>query len=506
MRADEVRLPIDLLDAIADAIVVADAVTGQRVYANRAVLELAGVSREELAGVPLGAPSTLPEAERINGAIAEIRNASLEEARFESHIQRPDGSRVPVEIRMSRCAPPAGDGHPLIVFVARDIGEQRRAEQAVRSAFERSPVGMALVRSEPDGSRRVLLANDAVGHLLGVTAASLIGTVLDDHVEAASAGASPLVPPDTAAPFGRRCRVRRADGAETWIEERTTVLPDTAAYELTDSPVADGSDPVWLVEMVDVSMFEIDARHRRLRARSAELVARISQAMLAGQPIEVSYLAVAEGIADVLGAQHVALSMPDASGRHAIVAGVGPLADAMRRGEIPVNQAFVAAVASLQRAVVLTPPASAAARMPGGVGPLAGVRFGPAGGGAGGMTVMRPPGAAPFEEAELDVLTDVAAQLALAVALGAARIDRERLDVLEERQRIATRLHDTVVQDLVASGMVLGAHLAGQPADSAALRAVVEQLDATVERLREVVFDLAAQDALDALTASTDRG
>ncbi|MGF1647074.1 MAG: PAS domain-containing protein [Kineosporiaceae bacterium] len=72
------------------------------------------------------------------------------------------------------------------------------------------------------------------------------------------------------------------------------------------------------------------------------------------------------------------------------------------------------------------------------------------------------------------------------------RAARQRLAVLQDRQRIARDLHDTVIQDLIGLGMHLHAEAGHEP--DAARRArdseLVDQLDRVVRRLRAEVFQL----------------
>lgn len=62
----------------------------------------------------------------------------------------------------------------------------------------------------------------------------------------------------------------------------------------------------------------------------------------------------------------------------------------------------------------------------------------------------------------------------------AADRSRRRLELLEDRQRIARDLHDTVIQALIGIGLQLG------PAGN---ESVIDQLDEAIMRLRLVVFD-----------------
>lgn len=72
------------------------------------------------------------------------------------------------------------------------------------------------------------------------------------------------------------------------------------------------------------------------------------------------------------------------------------------------------------------------------------------------------------------------------------RSTNEQLEIARDRGRIARDLHDTVVQQLFATGMGLHA-LAGTMTDAAAqatLVSAVDQIDLAIRQLREAIFDL----------------
>lgn len=77
-----------------------------------------------------------------------------------------------------------------------------------------------------------------------------------------------------------------------------------------------------------------------------------------------------------------------------------------------------------------------------------------------------------------------------------ARIaDAEReLEVIGERERIARDLHDTVIQDLFATGMSLQATLRriDDPAAAERISDAIDGLDDTIRRIRTVIFGLSA--------------
>lgn len=69
------------------------------------------------------------------------------------------------------------------------------------------------------------------------------------------------------------------------------------------------------------------------------------------------------------------------------------------------------------------------------------------------------------------------------------------LAILEDRERIARDLHDTVIQELFAAGLKLNAiagrlDLAGQPESTESVRQIAGALDGTIDRLRRTIFDI----------------
>ena len=99
-----------------------------------------------------------------------------------------------------------------------------------------------------------------------------------------------------------------------------------------------------------------------------------------------------------------------------------------------------------------------------------------------------------------DAFTDIDEELTVALA-GAAGVAIENarlhtrigeLVLLEDRERIAKDLHDTVIQRLFATGLSLQgtARLAARPDVRARIEDAVEDLDVTVKHIRTVIFGL----------------
>ena len=104
------------------------------------------------------------------------------------------------------------------------------------------------------------------------------------------------------------------------------------------------------------------------------------------------------------------------------------------------------------------------------------------------------------EKADGDVFTDVDEELAVALAAAAGlAIENAGLhqymqaaSLLDERERIARDLHDDVIQRVFAAGLRLQstAQLCTQPVVAERLSQVIDDLDVTVQQVRNAIFQL----------------
>jgi signal transduction histidine kinase len=103
-------------------------------------------------------------------------------------------------------------------------------------------------------------------------------------------------------------------------------------------------------------------------------------------------------------------------------------------------------------------------------------------------------GGAEFDEEDEELVAALAA--VAGVAVDNARLHERLLSLtlVEDRERVARDLHDTVVQRLFAAAMALqGAiRLAGDDEVRRRIESVVEEIDATITEIREAVFELHA--------------
>jgi signal transduction histidine kinase len=129
------------------------------------------------------------------------------------------------------------------------------------------------------------------------------------------------------------------------------------------------------------------------------------------------------------------------------------------------------------------------------LGPAIVFPLGGAGRARGVLTIGRRPGAIPLPRAVVDLVTTFTAQAAIAMELAERRSDAERLAVFEDRDRIARDLHDLVIQRLYASGMKLQGTMPmiDRPAAEERVSSVVDDLDVTINDIRQTIFALQAR-------------
>jgi len=116
------------------------------------------------------------------------------------------------------------------------------------------------------------------------------------------------------------------------------------------------------------------------------------------------------------------------------------------------------------------------------------------------LVALRNADDAPFQPAEVPLLTSFAEQATLALSLGEKNRAQRELDVFADRDRIARDLHDHVIQRLFATGLQLQSTLrrSPDPVMQQRIQQAVEDLDTTVREIRTAIFDLhttAADDA-----------
>ncbi|MFB4308283.1 histidine kinase [Actinomadura sp. GTD37] len=98
----------------------------------------------------------------------------------------------------------------------------------------------------------------------------------------------------------------------------------------------------------------------------------------------------------------------------------------------------------------------------------------------------------PFGDTAQRLVETFAAQVAVALELAARRRDAERPALLEDRDRIAGELHDTVIQRLFATAMTLTGTMTitRSPDVAVRLEQAMDDLDGTIRQIRSTIFAL----------------
>jgi signal transduction histidine kinase len=112
----------------------------------------------------------------------------------------------------------------------------------------------------------------------------------------------------------------------------------------------------------------------------------------------------------------------------------------------------------------------------------------------GALLLNRVPGGRSFTEAELELAADFAGRASVALELGIARSDQERMLLFEERGRIARELHDRVIQQLFGTGLQLQNVLAALPPgrSQSQVDSAIAGVDEAIAQIRRIVFTLSS--------------
>jgi signal transduction histidine kinase len=262
------------------------------------------------------------------------------------------------------------------------------------------------------------------------------------------------------------------------------------------------------VAVENARLYEAARRQQRWIQASAEVTTRL----LSGSEPAEALADITRQALELSGADLAVLALPDEEGRRLTIAyAEGDGGDAARGLVLPAGQSLSGRVLASGEPVTSADFAAderAAAAARGAmsqIGPAIVFPLGVPGNVRGVLTVGRRHGAAPFPPAEADVVASFAAQAGVALELAASRAEAQRLDLYEDRDRIARDLHDLVIQRLYATGMSLEGTMPmiTRPEVASRVTNAVDAMDETIKEIRATIFALQDRDA-DRLDLRTD--
>ncbi len=490
-----------VLESAPDGLVLVDR-TGIIRYANRMMETLCGHMSTAMIGQPV--ELLVPQASAAAHVALRTRYVANPSPRpmgsaMELSLMHADGSEIPVEVGL---APLTLDDLPFVAVSVRDVTERRQAdrerrrllaqvaisEQYFRSAFEGAPVGMVVTEVHSQGARIVRRANEQFAAILGTDIDSLINTDLRDrtHADDVRTDGEALQQMADGRQVALRTdrRYRRSDGRFVWTNEQTVRMRN------------DGEPVLTLSHVVDISaqraQQETEARARHLEAQIGLLVSELLQSGIT-QATYDDIARVAAMLADA--ADAVVIIRDESLDLDHLVGCHGPTATMFAADGGTPPAAMVEMIRTAGRVVAVHPDDIVPEPYRGRFGDLlaAPLRLGNQSTGI--LVVARGLGSASFSSESRATLDTFATRMALALAAAQGRAAETRVRVLDDRERIARDLHDTVIQELFAAGMRISAALprVTDPTATQGLNEVVDQIDATIKKVRAVVFDLHTQ-------------
>ena len=315
-------------------------------------------------------------------------------------------------------------------------------------------------------------AGEALGRHLSTLVPAGAALGLEDHLEAGAA---------TRTRGALDTRWRHRAGYEVDVAVSTSPLRTPDGTQLGFSMVV---RDVRTRKKAESELRRVFAQEQRLEQRHAA-TAEIWLALLSGVPLTESLVLICHHGGELLDASAVVICVKDHNNLRVIAAaGVSPEVVGTTH---PARGSFEERVLQSGRPVQVAVRTDVVTRV---VVPL--VPDGPtlalpviAGGATVAvLTLARDTGGAAFGTADLGIAEGLAAQVAFALGMEAARQDREQMALLGDRERIARDLHDHVIQQLFATGIGLQGILPLVGGDIATER-VSDAIDSLDDTIRE---------------------
>ncbi|WP_426513793.1 GAF domain-containing protein [Dactylosporangium sp. McL0621] len=265
-----------------------------------------------------------------------------------------------------------------------------------------------------------------------------------------------------------------------------------AEFSRDDEEVAKALAGAAGVAIENATLFD-EARRRR---DWQEAMTAVTTDLLRGADRDQSVRCLADCALQASGADGAAFTAPpgDPASEPRVTLGFGLLEPWHGRSVSPVGTLAESVLDSGVPALVTDPagdPRTAAE--PGAVPQLGSMMAAPVAGNHGlhgVLTIAHRRGSDRFEGADLEQFAAFAVHAGLVLDVAALRRENEQIQALEDRQRIATELQDTLIRDLFALGLSLQGVAARNtnPDTRAGLAAGVDDLDRIIRAVRTAVF------------------
>lgn len=350
---------------------------------------------------------------------------------------------------------------------------------------ESAPDGLLIV----DHDGELLLVNEQVEKMFGYDRSELLGQtvelLLPSHLRAvhqAHRAEFNSHPRNRAMGVGMLLMGRRKDGSEFPTEVSLSPLPDTA-------------DPRVIASVRDVTERHLADKERDRQARWLQGLAEVQAALLEDRPVADALELICRFASEISASTMVVIGQPDdgedeirvlaTSGNTSVAQHETLLIDEGIRSALKGHRSVIAGSGTRVPAPAWCGDGGSALIVPLVVGSEA----------IGVLLLSRPGDADPFGPEIVAIVETFAGHAAVALDLSRMHRERQRLVLLEDRERIGRDLHDLVIQRLFAAGMGLEAMVGlvpeGQVADRIA--ETVRQLDETINDVRATIFDLSSE-------------
>jgi len=286
------------------------------------------------------------------------------------------------------------------------------------------------------------------------------------------------------------------------VQAMGTVFGNIYLTEKRSAPVFTNEDEESLVILatqagVAIANATLYARSHQ-RERWLDALRAITTDILAGSDSDSLLAAIAEHARDLADADAATiLTTSSAAGQLVVAAAVGAHADKVRGQSVPARKSISGEVMESGRPLVTESAVThrdvyqPIIRL-GRVGPAIFVPLRVRGRATGTLMVANVTGGRRFNQDTTRLVQTFADQASVAIEYARAQIDLRRLELMEERERIAKELHDGIIQSLFAVGMNLQstALMAVSPETAARVEKAVDELDRVIRDLRNYIFGL----------------